>query len=214
MESAPPERIPVDLGLNRSSLKIKRAFDVVFAGIAIVLLAPIWLLIALAIRMSSRGPVIFRQIRVGRHGESFEMFKFRTMIDGAHAGRAALDLLNESSGIFKLKNDPRLTVVGRLLRSTSLDELPQLINVLRGEMSLVGPRPLILEEDRLIEGIYRERLQLRPGMTGPWQAIGPVRPPLRGMVVIDCLYAENWSLAAVLRAAPPSPMLNRPRARR
>lgn len=99
----------MDLGLNRSSPKIKRAFDVVFAGIAIVLLAPIWLLIAVAVRLSSPGPVIFRQIRVGRHGESFEMFKFRTMIDGAHAGRAALDLLNESSGIFKLKNDPRLT---------------------------------------------------------------------------------------------------------
>ncbi|MGI8412838.1 MAG: sugar transferase [Solirubrobacteraceae bacterium] len=191
--------MPVDLGLNRSSLKIKRAFDVVFAGIAIVLLAPIWLLIALAIRVSSRGPVIFRQIRVGRDGATFEMFKFRTMIENAQARRAVLDGLNESSGIFKLKNDPRLTPVGRLLRRSSLDELPQLINVLRGEMSLVGPRPLIVEEDQRIEGIYRERLQLPPGMTGPWQALGPVRPPLREMVVIDCLYTETWSLSADMK---------------
>lgn len=182
------------LGLSRSPLAIKRTIDFVLAAIGLVVLAPIGMLIAFAIRISSRGSVIYRQTRVGRHGVSFQMFKFRTMIDGAHERRASLDALNESSGIFKLKNDPRLTRVGRLLRRTSLDELPQLINVVRGEMSLVGPRPLVPEEDQLVRGLYRERLELMPGMTGPWQALGPVRPSLRDMVVIDCLYAENWSL--------------------
>lgn len=175
-------------------LAIKRAIDVVIASVGLVALAPFGLLIAVAVRISSPGSVIFRQTRVGRHGVTFRMFKFRTMIDGAELGRAELEVLNESEGIFKLRNDPRMTGIGRLLRRGSLDELPQLLNVLRGEMSLVGPRPLVPEEDRRIQGPYRARLRLRPGMTGPWQALGPIRPTLRDMVVIDCLYVENWSL--------------------
>jgi lipopolysaccharide/colanic/teichoic acid biosynthesis glycosyltransferase len=102
--------------------------------------------------------------------------------------------LNETDGLFKAAADPRVTRVGRLLRRTSLDELPQLFNVFRGQMSLVGPRPLVLEEDRLIEGRHRNRLHLAPGMTGPWQVLGPKRPPLEEMVKIDFLYAANWSL--------------------
>ena len=137
---------------------------------------------------------MFAQLRVGRDGRPFRMIKFRSMIDGAEAQRAALETLNETDGIFKLTDDPRVTRVGRLLRRTSIDELPQLINVLRGDMSLVGPRPLVLDEDRLIEGRHRERLLFAPGMTGPWQVLGPRRPPLSEMVKTDYLYAANWSL--------------------
>jgi lipopolysaccharide/colanic/teichoic acid biosynthesis glycosyltransferase len=122
------------------------------------------------------------------------MVKFRSMFDGAEAQRAALQALNETDGVFKLSSDPRVTRVGRFLRSASLDELPQLLNVLRGDMSLVGPRPLIVDEDRLIEGQLRSRLSLAPGMTGPWQVLGPARPPLSEMVKTDYLYAANWSL--------------------
>jgi lipopolysaccharide/colanic/teichoic acid biosynthesis glycosyltransferase len=116
------------------------------------------------------------------------------MIDGADAQRALLEELSVSEGLFKIPRDPRVTRVGRMLRATSLDELPQLVNVLRGEMSLVGPRPLILEEDETIEGHYRGRLELAPGMTGPWQLLGPARVPLREMVNMDYLYGANWSL--------------------
>ncbi len=184
----------VPLGPSRAWLVVKRTIDIVFACLGLLLVVPFGLLIALAIRLDTRGAVIFRQTRVGRHGVTFQIFKFRTMVHDAERSRAELEALNESAGIFKLKNDPRSTRVGRLLRRGSLDELPQLLNVLRGEMSLVGPRPLVSEEDQLIEGPYRRRLQFNPGMTGPWQALGPVRPTLREMVVLDCLYVENWSL--------------------
>jgi lipopolysaccharide/colanic/teichoic acid biosynthesis glycosyltransferase len=122
------------------------------------------------------------------------MIKFRSMVDGAEQVREQLEDLNESNGLFKLTRDPRVTRVGRLLRGRSLDELPQLINVLRGEMSLVGPRPLVLDEDALVEGWHRNRLLLTPGMTGPWQVLSPPRPPLAEMVKVDYLYAVNWSL--------------------
>jgi exopolysaccharide biosynthesis polyprenyl glycosylphosphotransferase len=181
-------------GLSRSSRALKRAMDIVGASIGLIALAPLSLLVALAIKLDSAGPVFFRQARVGRGGRQFRMIKFRSMFEGAEAQRAALDSLNESDGIFKLSADPRATRVGRLLRRTSLDEVPQLINVLRGEMSLVGPRPLIADEDVLIEGRHRDRLRLSPGMTGPWQVLGPSRPPLAEMVKVDYLYAANWSL--------------------
>jgi lipopolysaccharide/colanic/teichoic acid biosynthesis glycosyltransferase len=138
--------------------------------------------------------VFFRQRRVGRDGGTFELIKFRSMVDGADAQREALAELNETDGIFKITSDPRVTRVGRWLRRTSIDELPQLINVLLGDMSLVGPRPLVMDEDRLVEGRHRERLQFAPGMTGPWQVLGPRRPPLSEMVKTDYLYATNWSL--------------------
>jgi len=181
-------------GLSRSSKAVKRGMDIVGSSIGLLLLSPLLLVAALAIKLDTHGPVFFRQRRVGRDGQVFWMIKFRSMVSGAEAQRAALQSLNETDGLFKLSADPRITRVGRLLRRTSIDELPQLINVLKGEMSLVGPRPLVLDEDRLIEGRHRERLSLAPGMTGPWQVLGPTRPPLSEMVKTDYLYAANWSL--------------------
>jgi exopolysaccharide biosynthesis polyprenyl glycosylphosphotransferase len=181
-------------GLSRSSRALKRTMDLVGAGLGLLLLLPFGCLVALAIKRDSPGPVFFRQRRVGREGRVFGMYKFRSMIDGAEAQRAALEALNETHGVFKLSADPRVTGLGRFLRRSSLDELPQLINVLLGDMSLVGPRPLVVDEDRLIEGRHRDRLQLPPGMTGPWQVLGPTRPPLSEMVKTDYLYATNWSL--------------------
>jgi len=181
-------------GLSRSSQAIKRAFDLAGATLLLLLAAPLLLVITVAIRLDSAGPVLFRQIRVGRDGRPFRMLKFRTMIVGADALKDQLSARNEAEGLFKIQDDPRRTRVGPVLRKTSLDELPQLLNVLRGEMSLVGPRPLIAEEDRRVVGWHRRRLQLKPGMTGQWQVLGSARIPLQDMVKIDYLYVANWSL--------------------
>lgn len=182
-------------GLTTSSQAIKRGMDEIAAFAGLILLSPLFALIAVAIKRTSPGPVFFRQQRVGKDGELFEVLKFRTMVDGAEARRDDLLHRNEAAdGFFKISDDPRITGVGRLLRRTSLDELPQLINVWRGEMSLVGPRPLIPEEDRRIEGRHRRRLHLKPGMTGQWQVFGSSKIPLREMVTIDYLYVANWSL--------------------
>jgi lipopolysaccharide/colanic/teichoic acid biosynthesis glycosyltransferase len=193
-------------GLSHSSAVIKRATDIIGSALGLLVLVPFGLLVALAIRIDTPGPVFFRQPRIGRSGRVFQMIKFRSMVATAEEQRANLESLNESAGIFKLSNDPRVTRVGRLLRQTSLDELPQLINVLLGEMSLVGPRPLLPEEDRQVEGPHRTRLHLSPGMTGPWQVLGPLRPPLGEMVKLDYLYAANWSLWSdikfILRTVP------------
>jgi exopolysaccharide biosynthesis polyprenyl glycosylphosphotransferase len=180
-------------GLARSSRAIKRAMDIAGASLGLVAIGPLWLAISLAIRATSRGPVLFRQTRVGQDGKRFTMFKFRTMVDGADAMKARLAARNEADGLFKITDDPRITRVGRWLRRTSLDELPQLLNVLRGEMSLVGPRPLVVDEDCKIEGRHRRRLHLTPGMTGDWQILGSARIPLHEMVKIDYLYVANWS---------------------
>jgi exopolysaccharide biosynthesis polyprenyl glycosylphosphotransferase len=180
-------------GLGRSSRAIKRATDLVGAALGLLLLAPLMIAIALATRLESSGPVLFRQVRVGRDGKQFTMLKFRTMIDGADAMKNALASRNEADGLFKIATDPRVTRTGHLLRRLSLDELPQLVNVLRGEMSLVGPRPLVVDEDCKVVGRHRRRLQLTPGMTGPWQILGSARIPLHEMVKIDYLYVANWS---------------------
>src|SRR5207248_11499403 len=142
----------------------------------------------------SRGPILFRQPRVGRRGERFYMFKFRTMFQGADEDKAKLADRNQADGLFKIMDDPRVTPVGRLLRRTSLDELPQLLNVVRGEMSLVGPRPLVEEEDSKIGGWHHRRREGTPGMTGVWQVLGPTRVSLDDMVKLDYLYRANWSL--------------------
>jgi lipopolysaccharide/colanic/teichoic acid biosynthesis glycosyltransferase len=155
--------------------------------------------IAAVIKLTSPGPVLFRQTRVGRDGHTFEMLKYRSMYEGADARKRELLPRNEADGLFKIADDPRITRVGRFLRRTSLDELPQLFNVLRGQMSLVGPRPLVLDEDRRVEGWYRRRLYLTPGMTGDWQVFGAARIPLREMVTIDYLYVSNWSLWADIK---------------
>jgi exopolysaccharide biosynthesis polyprenyl glycosylphosphotransferase len=180
--------------LTKSSAFLKRALDVAGASVGLVLLAPFFATMAVAIKLGSAGPVFFRQRRVGRGGTAFDMFKFRTMYDDADRAKADLLDLNEADGFFKIADDPRVTRIGRVLRKSSLDELPQLINVLRGEMSLVGPRPLVYEEDARIEGFSRRRLDVTPGMTGAWQVLGSSRIPMRDMITIDYLYRANWSL--------------------
>jgi exopolysaccharide biosynthesis polyprenyl glycosylphosphotransferase len=181
--------------LTRSSTTVKRAFDLIGASIGLLAVAPLMIVIAIAVKLDSRGPVFFRQRRVGRHGKHFGLLKFRTMVPGADALKDALRDRNEAQeGLFKIADDPRVTRVGRILRKTALDELPQLFNILHGEMSLVGPRPLVVDEDRNVKGWYRRRLELMPGLTGPWQILGPARVPLREMGAIDYLYVANWSL--------------------
>jgi exopolysaccharide biosynthesis polyprenyl glycosylphosphotransferase len=181
-------------GLSPSSRLLKRTFDVVVGSAILVVLAPLLLLIALAIRLTSAGPVLFRQTRVGRNGREFQMLKFRTMVHGADERKQELLDLNAAAPMFKIPDDPRTTPIGRHLRRRSLDELPQLLNVLRGDMSLVGPRPLITEEDALFSGWQRRRYHVAPGVTGPWQILGSSRVPMSDMVTIDYLYCANWSL--------------------
>ena len=193
------------LGLSRGERLLKRSLDLVGAAVIGAVTAPLLAVIAVAIRMTSRGPVLFRQQRIGRDGNPFSMFKFRTMVIDAEARKGELRSRNEADGLFKLVDDPRVTRVGRLLRRTALDELPQLLNVVRGQMSLVGPRPLIAEEDRTIAGWHRRRLRVRPGMTGVWQVMGSARVPLSEMVELDNLYVLSWSpwldLKILLRTA-------------
>ena len=181
-------------GLSPSSRVLKRTLDVVVAGIALVLLSPFLLGIALAVRLTSAGPVLFRQTRIGRHGGEFQMLKFRTMVAGADALKHELLERNEAAPLFKIADDPRVTPVGRFLRRYSLDEAPQLLNVLRGDMSIVGPRPLVADEDRLFSGWQRRRYHVAPGITGPWQILGSSRVPVADMVTLDYLYCANWSL--------------------
>jgi exopolysaccharide biosynthesis polyprenyl glycosylphosphotransferase len=180
-------------GLTRSSRLLKRSFDLVGTGVILLVLAPLLAVIAFAIKLDSSGPVLFRQTRVGRDDTPFAVLKFRSMIDGADALKESLRERNEATGLFKIENDPRITRVGRPLRRTGLDELPQLFNVLAGSMSLVGPRPLVIDEDRRVTGYDRRRLHLTPGITGRWQTLGASRVPLAEMVKIDYLYIANWS---------------------
>jgi exopolysaccharide biosynthesis polyprenyl glycosylphosphotransferase len=180
--------------ISKSSQLIKRGIDLAVSATLLVLLAPLLAVIAVAIKLESPGPVLFRQTRAGRRGEPFQMLKFRSMIEGADELKDELRHLNEAEGIFKIAKDPRITRVGRLIRRTHLDEVPQLINVLKGEMSLVGPRPLPLDEDQAIRGWYRDRLEVPPGVSGYWQVLGSARIPLEEMVKLDYLYIANWSV--------------------
>jgi lipopolysaccharide/colanic/teichoic acid biosynthesis glycosyltransferase len=181
--------------LGSFAVALKRAFDLVGALILIILLSPLWVLIAILIKADSPGPTFFRQRRIGRNGEPFRMLKFRTMVKGADAQKPALLHMNQAAeGLFKISEDPRVTRIGHWLRITSLDELPQLLHVLTGRMSLVGPRPLVPEEDGRITGKQRERRAVRPGITGIWQVRGASAIPLHEMVQLDREYVENWSL--------------------
>ena len=180
--------------LSRSSRFLKRALDLAGATVALIVLAPMLAAIAVAIKLDSPGPVLYRSPRVGRRGRRIVIFKFRTMVENADERKEELLERNEAEGLFKIADDPRTTRVGRWLRRTSLDELPQLGNVVRGEMSLVGPRPLVEEEDQRIQGWHRRRLELTPGMTGHWQILGSSRIPLHDMMKIDYLYVASWSL--------------------
>ena len=181
-------------GLTRSSEAVKRALDVAGAGVGLLALSPLLAVTALLIKLDSPGPTLFRQQRIGRGGAPFTILKFRSMVVGADAMKADLLSRSDPDGLFKIVDDPRVTRVGRWLRKSCLDELPQLCNVLRGEMSLVGPRPLIFDEDAMITGHDRGRLALTPGMTGHWQILGSTRVPLSEMVTLDYLYVANWSL--------------------
>ena len=187
-------------GLAGSSELLKRALDLAVAGAGLVILGPLFVILTVVIKLDSPGPVFFRQPRIGRRGDRFWMLKFRSMIPDAESRKSDLRRLNEvEGGLFKIDDDPRITRVGRLLRRTSLDELPQLLNVLRGDMSLVGPRPLVPDEDSLIIGWQRRRLAVKPGMTGLWQIFGSSRIPMQEMVKIDYIYGANWSLWLDLR---------------
>jgi exopolysaccharide biosynthesis polyprenyl glycosylphosphotransferase len=194
LEGMPVVNLP-PMRLSRSVRVLKRAFDVTAAGLGLLVLSPLLAVTAIAIKLDSRGPVFFRQERHGRGGSVFRIVKFRTMVDGAEAQRQALAKENEVDGaLFKIKDDPRITRVGSFLRTTSIDELPQLWNVLKGEMSLVGPRPFVIHESSQITGWASRRLDLTPGITGLWQVLGRNDMPFEEMVKLDYIYVTNWSL--------------------
>lgn len=183
-----------DTSMSASSKLVKRGLDIFGASIGLLLISPLLVATAIAIKLDSRGAVFFKQRRIGRDGKPFEMIKFRSMVKNADAMKQDLAHLSVTEDFFKIDNDPRITRVGNFIRKTSIDELPQLINVLRGDMSLVGPRPLVPEEDGAISGWYRRRSQITPGITGVWQLLGEVRIPLEEMAKLDYMYVANWSL--------------------
>jgi len=184
-----------EVGFEREALLVKRVIDVAGATVGLVMGAPLLALITLAIRLDSPGPAIFRQTRVGAGGKTFEIYKFRSMRKGAEAELEQLRDRNEADGpIFKMRDDPRLTGVGQFLRRTSLDELPQLWNVLRGEMSLVGPRPPLPAEIAHYMEWHKKRLEIRPGLTSLWQVSGRSTLSFDEGVLLDIYYIENWSL--------------------
>jgi exopolysaccharide biosynthesis polyprenyl glycosylphosphotransferase len=194
------EGIPLlDIGhaeLNRVDMAVKRIFDLVVAGLLSLFLLPIIGVLAVVIKLDSRGPVFYRQARMGRGGKTFEMFKLRSMFVDADKRRLELADQNEYSGpMFKIHQDPRLTRVGGWLRRWSLDELPQILNVLTGDMSLVGPRPLWVEEAKQCRGWTQKRLDITPGMTGLWQVLGRSDIPFDEMVKLDYMYVTSWSLS-------------------
>lgn len=178
-------------------LAIKRLCDIVVSALGLAILAPLFLAVAALVKVTSRGPVFFRQVRCGSNGRRFTMYKFRTMVADAEARKTELAHLNEMDGpVFKLANDPRLTAIGRWLRKTSIDELPQLINVLKGEMSLVGPRPPVPDEVEKYEAWQRRRLSMRPGITGYWQVNGRNHiKDFDAWTKLDLEYIDRWSLA-------------------
>jgi exopolysaccharide biosynthesis polyprenyl glycosylphosphotransferase len=201
---------PVFQGID---FALKRTFDLVLATVLLVCLGPLLALIALAIRISSQGPVLFRSMRRGIGQHPFACLKFRTMYADAERRQDELDQLNEASGaLFKIRDDPRLTPVGRFLRRFSLDELPQLVNVLRGEMSLVGPRPLPERDFELLRDWHRKRYLVLPGMTGLWQVSGRSELDFDELVRLDFIYLERWSLAldlAILAKTIPAVIFHR-----
>ena len=193
------------LGVKRTELAwadrvVKRIIDLAAGGLVVAVFSPVWLLIALLIKLDSPGPILFKQVRLGRNGKRFDAYKFRSMRHTAEEEVGRLKQFNEASGpIFKMKNDPRVTKVGRWLRRTSLDEVPQLLNVLRGGMSIVGPRPPIPAEVDRYEAWHHRRFEVQPGLTGLWQVSGRSELPFDEMVLLDIYYIENWNLALDLK---------------
>jgi exopolysaccharide biosynthesis polyprenyl glycosylphosphotransferase len=196
-------------GLRARQLLLKRALDVAGAGLGLVVLAPVFAALALAVKLSSRGPVFFRQQRVGRGGTIFRITKFRSMVEDAEQRRDALaeQSIYADPRLFKVTEDPRVTRVGAFLRRTSLDELPQLLNVLRGEMSLVGPRPPLPSEVDLYEEHHYTRFDMKPGMTGPWQVSGRnAITDFEEVIRLETAYMREWAiwkdLAILLKTIP------------
>ena len=196
------------LAVNESQIKgwnrlMKRVMDVATAVFTLTVLSPILALVAVAIKLDSRGPVLFRQTRIGRDGTPFTFYKFRSMVQDAEQMLDQLLTLNEvdcaEARLFKMSDDPRMTRVGKFIRRTSLDEIPQLINVLKGEMSLVGPRPPLPREVEKYEEWHLRRLEVSPGLTGLWQVSGRSGIPFDEMVMLDIYYIENWSLGLDLK---------------
>ncbi|MCW2985538.1 MAG: sugar transferase [Conexibacter sp.] len=187
--SLPPMR------LSRSARVLKRTFDLTASILGLLVVSPVLLVAAIAIKLDTRGPVFFRQVRNGRGGEAFKIIKFRSMVDGAEAQRFELAHLNQMDGpLFKIQADPRITRTGAFLRKWRIDELPQLFNVVRGEMSLVGPRPFVVHEADKITGWAGRRLESLPGITGLWQVLGGNDLSFEEMVKLDYVYTTNWSL--------------------
>jgi exopolysaccharide biosynthesis polyprenyl glycosylphosphotransferase len=177
------------------ALFVKRVIDVVVSAVVLLLLSPLWLLLVAAVRLTSRGPVLYRQVRCGLHGRRFTLLKFRTMVENADRMRAEVEHLNVMDGpVFKAPKDPRVTPVGRLLRRSSLDELPQFLNVLVGDMALVGPRPPIPEEVEQYEPWQRRRLAMKPGITCLWQISGRSNLDFATWMELDLAYIDHWSL--------------------
>jgi exopolysaccharide biosynthesis polyprenyl glycosylphosphotransferase len=195
--SAVSSEIP---SLSASGRRIKRALDIVLSAPTLLLLSPILLVIALAIRLDSPGPVFYVSERVGKNGRLFRCFKFRTMVRDAERQQERMKFLNERDAVlFKISSDPRVTSVGRILRRYSLDELPQFCNVLLGEMSIVGPRPPVAVEVREYSIRHLRRLAVTPGITGLWQIQGRHDPSFESYVSLDLTYIENWSIALDLK---------------
>ncbi len=177
----------------------KRSFDLVGSTVLAVLLAPFMVVVAMLVKLTSRGPVLFVDERIGLGQRTFRCYKFRTMCRDAAARQAELEPLNEAGGaIFKIRHDPRATPLGRFLRRSSLDELPQLLNVLKGDMSLVGPRPLPLRDYRRMSDAHKRRHVVLPGITGLWQVSGRSGLSFDDMIALDCRYIESWSFSADL----------------
>jgi exopolysaccharide biosynthesis polyprenyl glycosylphosphotransferase len=176
-------------------LLLKRALDIVFSSLALVVLSPVLLAIAIAIKLDSHGPIFYSSERMGKKGRVFRCTKFRTMVIDAETRRAEIMHMNERDAVlFKITNDPRVTKLGRFLRKYSLDELPQFFNVLRGDMSVVGPRPPLASEVQEYKLSHLRRLDVTPGITGLWQVQGRQDPSFDSYVSLDVTYIENWSI--------------------
>ncbi len=200
----PPSRRPLDEVIadvriahrSRAACAAKRSIDIVGSALGLLVLSPLFVIVALAVKLTSRGPALFVQERCGLGGRKFAFYKFRTMVEDAEERRAGLEHLNEMNGpIFKIRRDPRITRLGKVLRKTSIDELPQLWNVLKGDMSLVGPRPPMLDEVERYDARQAQRMAVVPGITGLWQVSGRSSvPEFDKWLELDLEYARTWSL--------------------
>jgi exopolysaccharide biosynthesis polyprenyl glycosylphosphotransferase len=190
-----PATLPQRRAIGGISLLVKRGTDILISGLTLLLLLPLLLVISIAIKLDSTGPVLYSSERLGKKGQVFRCFKFRSMICDADKHRAEIMHLNERDGVlFKVSNDPRTTKVGRILRRYSIDELPQFVNVLRGDMSIVGPRPALAGEVRNYKATHLRRFDVIPGITGLWQVQARQDPSFDSYISLDLSYIDNWSI--------------------